>query len=158
MSSSDSGANIDHECDLFLLSSRQPYSAQDALDAFARQGDRNRDGWGIGGYVGGNAKVLRTNHSALNFQGPSAEYVSAARDMSSSILLGHLRLTSAGDNRPENNHPFELSFLGYEWLFCHNGTSHAASRLVPPSGQQLDFHQRVPRFRIGADRLGNHCR
>jgi hypothetical protein len=44
-------ADAAHGCDLFLLSSHQPYYGDRILPAFARNGRRNMDGWGIGSYV-----------------------------------------------------------------------------------------------------------
>jgi predicted glutamine amidotransferase len=122
-----------HECDLFLMSSHHAYAAQRALPKFARKGSRNMDGWGIGYYAAGEGRVLRSADAALDpTRGDvSREFAIAVQAVSSPVLLGHLRLSSHGAVRPENNHPFKLGYLGYDWLLIHNGTAQRAEELVP---------------------------
>jgi predicted glutamine amidotransferase len=57
--------------------------------------------------------------------------------VSSPIFLGHLRLTSRGSQRRENNHPFSLTFLGYDWLLIHNGSARRHEQLVSPDERLL---------------------
>jgi len=125
----------DHECDLFLLSSHRAYSAENALAQFAKLGARNVDGWGIGRYTDGVAKVLRSERPALDAADARAnlsrEFAVAVEVVSSPVLLGHLRLASTGAPRKVNNHPFKLNFLGYDWLLVHNGTAHRHEDLSP---------------------------
>lgn len=52
-------------------------------------------------------------------------------------IMGHLRLTSAGSIRTENNHPFTLNFLGYDWLLAHKGTADRPDRLVDVDERHL---------------------
>src|SRR3712207_724612 len=118
----------DHECDLFLLSSHHPYTANHALASFAQRGLRNVHGWGIGSYVDGATRVLRSADPALTYAASegrllSREFAVAMQAIASPTILGHLRLTSCGETRVENNHPFTLPFLGYQWLLVHNGTA-----------------------------------
>lgn len=123
-----------HECDLFLLSSDTAYSAELALAAFARFGKSNVDGWGIGWWNNNRARVLRSERPALDdgqLGNLSREFAIAIQAVSAPVLLGHLRLTSRGGTRVENNHPFRLNYLGYDWLLAHNGTAHNAERLIP---------------------------
>lgn len=129
--------DIDHECDLFLLSSHQPYYGDRILPSFARNGRRNMDGWGIGSYVDGHAQVLRRAEPAVQGENLSAEFAVAVEAVSSPIILGHLRLTSRGSQRRENNHPFRLNFLGYDWLLIHNGSARRHVQLVPPDERLL---------------------
>lgn len=119
-----------HECDLFLLSSHQRYYADRILSEFARRGERNFHGWGIGSYINGNAKVIRTDEPAFNHN-LSREFSVAISAVSSPIILGHLRLTSRGSIHPENNHPFKLHFLNYDWLLIHNGSAYKHDSLIP---------------------------
>jgi predicted glutamine amidotransferase len=58
-------------------------------------------------------------------------FARAVEETSSPIILGHLRFTSCGETRVQNNHPFGLSFLGYHWLLIHNGTARRHEELVP---------------------------
>lgn len=115
-----------HDCDLFLMTGHFPYVADRLLPEFARIGRPNIDGWGIGCYVNGIAKVVRSDQPATQSNGykheVSSAFLKAVEATSSPITLGHLRSTSSGETRVENNHPFKLSFLGYDWLLIHNGT------------------------------------
>lgn len=113
-----------HECDLFLFSSFQPYTVNRSLKNFARLGERNINGWGIGYYSNGESKVVRSNRRALDdYETISDGFTYSCDVIESNVVLGHLRLSSAGDNRVQNNHPFKLHFLDYDWLFIHNGTA-----------------------------------
>src|SRR5437868_5017718 len=103
-----------HECDLFLLSSHVPYVADRILPGFARKGCRNIHGWGIGSYAGSEARVVRRSEPAASDVSLSKEFATEVEVISSPIILGHLRLTSRGQTRVENNHPFRLNFLGYD--------------------------------------------
>ena len=51
------------------------------------------------------------------------EFSIAVEAISGPTILGHLRLTSWGRTTRENNHPFLLNFLGYDWLLIHNGSA-----------------------------------
>jgi len=129
-----------HECDLFLLTSHHPYAATRALAEFASRGRRNVDGWGIGSYVDGQARVLRSADAAfppssVSTAQLSREFAIAIQAVTSETILGHLRLTSSGETRVENNHPFMLPFLGYQWLLIHNGTGRR--NLIPHEDRLL---------------------
>jgi predicted glutamine amidotransferase len=123
----------DHECDLFLMSSHRAYEANNALAEFARRGSRNIHGWGIGSYAAGGARVLRSEIAATEGTTLSREFSIAIQAVSSPVILGHLRLTSRGATRIENNHPFTLHFLGCDWLCIHNGSATVHEQLVPPA-------------------------
>ena len=135
-----SEANQAHECDLFLFTSHHPYYADNALKEFAFRGSSNIDGWGIGSYNGGRANVLRSADWALRTgRAVSQEFGIAVQAVCSPVILGHLRLTSRGARRVENNHPFILNFLDYDWTFIHNGTAMKYRELVP-RGEHLLFN------------------
>lgn len=136
----------DHECDLFLLSSHRAYVANKALPEFALLGNRNIDGWGIGHYVDSSARTIRSQEKAVRGGRASATFATAAECIASPIILGHLRTASQGSRRVENNHPFMLHFLDYDWLLIHNGT---ASRHEFMSGQErllIDSDSDTPRI------------
>lgn len=124
-----------HECDLFLLSSRGAHRAPHALRHFALRGAANHDGWGLGAFRDGRATVLRSHRPATQAQATTAEFAAAAAASESPVLLGHLRWASCAAVRPENNHPFQLHFLGRDWLFAHNGT--ASRRDLVPAERRL---------------------
>jgi predicted glutamine amidotransferase len=127
----------DHECDLFLLSSHRAYLADRILPEFARQGCRNIHGWGLGTYSERRALVVRRSDPATDGQSLGREFATAVEAIIGSTILGHLRLTSRGRTRPENNHPFVLNFLGYDWLLIHNGSARNHELLVPRSERLL---------------------
>lgn len=126
-----------HECDLFVLSSHHPWLAHRSLDSFARLGSRNVHGWGIGSYRDGKANVVKSELAAFDSNEVSREFKMAMKAVCSEIIIGHLRLTSSGGTRIENNHPFKLSFLGYDWLMIHNGTGYTIHQLVHESQRLL---------------------
>src|SRR5437763_1733423 len=98
----------DHECVLFLLSSHRSYLADRILPEFARQGARNIHGWGLGTYADDHAIVVRRSESATEETSLGREFATAVEAMTGTTILGHLRLTSRGRTRRENNHPFRL--------------------------------------------------
>src|SRR5581483_8711806 len=87
------------------------------------------------------ARVLRSADAATQpdraGETLSREFAIAVQAVSSSVIVGHLRLTSCGATRRENNHPFQLPFLGSEWLFIHNGTARNPESLVPRNERLL---------------------
>jgi predicted glutamine amidotransferase len=113
----------EHECDLFLLSSFHPYRATNALRSFALDGHRNVHGWGVGGWHGRRAVVVRRDTPAARSGDLADSFAAAVEASASEVLVGHLRLASRGAQTRENNHPFMLHFLGYDWLLAHNGTA-----------------------------------
>jgi len=122
----------DHECDLFLMSSHQAYDANNALAEFARRGARNIHGWGIGSYSDRTARILRSEAPATDGIDLSREFAIAIQAVNSPVILGHLRRTSRGTTKRENNHPFLLNFLGYDWLCIHNGSASRDKQFLPP--------------------------
>ncbi len=136
-----------HECDLFLLTSHAPYIADRILPEFARQGSRNMDGWGIGYYAGNQAHTVRRATRAVESGSLSAEFATAVEVVSSPTILGHLRLTSRGETRVDNNHPFQLDFLGFQWLLIHNGSARRHEELIRRSERLLtDADNDTPRL------------
>lgn len=133
----EEGLDEFHECDLFLLSSHHPWIADFSLDSFARLGRRNIHGWGIGSYRNGKANIVKSELAAHDLRDVSREFKVAMKAVSSEIIIGHLRLTSSGGTRIDNNHPFKLNFLGYDWLMIHNGTGREIHQLVPESERLL---------------------
>ena len=95
-----------HNCDLFLLSSHRPYFARESLREFAVLGRRNSNGWGLGSFEEGRANVIRSADSAL---GPNSggdvtsQFRVAMNATCSPTILGHLRMTSSGRSRVEND-------------------------------------------------------
>lgn len=153
----------EHNCDLFLLSSHRPYHAKESLSKFAILGERNADGWGIGSYDNGNADIIRSADPALgqSYENKevSREFKIAMNATCSATILGHLRLTSSGGSRVENNHPFKLNFLAYDWLLIHNGTAKDKEKLVPGAERLLlESDSDTPRvFEFLRQRIMDYC-
>jgi len=121
------------------MSSHHAYLADQILPRFALEGRRNIHGWGIGSFSDGHAEVLRSEEPATkeNLSEVTKRFRMAVESARSNLILGHLRLTSSGSIGPENNHPFKLSFLGYDWLLVHNGTASDPDSLVRPEERLL---------------------
>jgi len=87
------------------------------------------DGWGISGYLGGNAVYFgRSEKSAID---DFINYDAACHKAilsNTRILITHLRKATEGVDKIENTHPF----IYKEWVFCHNGTIHGSEKLVLP--------------------------
>ena len=102
--------DVQHECDLFLMTSHYPYYGDNILAEFARQGIRNMDGWGIAGYNNGKVKIIKSAEPAVKSNSHnviSNEFAVAIDSISGEVVLGHLRLTSMGKTIVENNHNSE---------------------------------------------------
>jgi predicted glutamine amidotransferase len=135
-----------HECDLFLMSSNNSYHANNSLADFARLGSRNINGWGIGFYQDGRSRVVKSELRAVEDGNINNTFAKVSEVVSSNIILGHLRFTSRGSNIPQNNHPFQLKFLDYDWLLIHNGSVSSGINLVPLERQLLlDSNSDSPR-------------
>ncbi len=109
-------------CDLFALSARRQYSAPKALPIFALQGRKNMDGWGIGYYRNSKAFVEK---SASQVYVPGMLHDSfqrLARVVRSNIIISHVRFRTSGPVDECHAHPFVMRFLGYDWIFAHNGS------------------------------------
>jgi predicted glutamine amidotransferase len=111
-------------CRLFAIRANQPASVGDHLVSAAhslmRQGCRDRrgecheNGWGIGYFVEGLPRVVRSVLPAF----ADAGYRRAAESLSSDTVLAHVRNASVGAVTEANCHPFVWG----KWLFAHNGT------------------------------------
>src|SRR5262245_4146754 len=112
-------------CRLFALRSNHSTCIRGSLvtaphsllhqSACDRRGESHTDGWGIGFYDDrGQSHRIRSEKPA----GEDVRFRQAAEEVSSTMLLAHVRQASAGGVALRNTHPF-----GYgQWLFAHNGT------------------------------------
>ncbi len=100
---------------------------------FRELGKNNPDGWGIGWYERGEAKIFKEACSSKE----SKKYESACRKIKSHLIIEHVRLASCGNICEENSHPFTF----HNWIFAHNGgvKKHKSLRekLVASYGENL---------------------
>lgn len=131
--------HVNHDCDLFLMSSHSAYYANNSLYNFAKYGKSNIDGWGIGYYIDSRSQIKKSSEPVYNTKTHNLnnEFSELIKKISSTIILGHLRLASRGAVMEENNHPFPLNFLNYDWLFVHNGTAYNTDKFGSKTGYIL---------------------
>ena len=85
-----------------------------ADNALRFQSHKHPHGWGIGWYEGGAPLVRRGILPAHSDEG----FMSAGREVRSTVVIAHVREASVGPVLHQNTHPF----LHGRWLFAHNGT------------------------------------
>jgi predicted glutamine amidotransferase len=112
-------------CDLFALSAQKDYSAPDFLPAFAVQSKKNMDGWGIGFFRKQQALVERSAEQIYDSGQIHDSFQRLARVVKSRIIICHVRFRTSGLVDECHAHPFVLNFVGYQWLFAHNGKAPA---------------------------------
>ena len=94
----------------------------DAPDSLAVQSRRNPDGAGIGVFdAGGRATVDKQPIAAWD----DMEFATAARDLTGTTFVAHVRHASTGGHTVANTHPFEQQGR----LFAHNGVVQGLDRL-----------------------------
>jgi predicted glutamine amidotransferase len=95
-----------------------------AANALRFQSHRHPHGWGIGWYEAG-VPVIRRGLLPAH---ADRAFVDAAREVSSPVVIAHVRDASVGPVATENTHPFQHG----RWMFAHNGTvaRYARSRRV----------------------------
>src|SRR5581483_11165716 len=91
-----------------------PHSLTTQSCSDVEEGLCHQDGWGIGYYVDGQPRRVRSAKAALG----DPQYKEKAESLASSTLLGHVRRASAGSVAVRNSHPFVRG----RWMFAHNGT------------------------------------
>lgn len=108
------------------------FSMLEAGNRFKHLARNNPDGWGLGWYRHGEARIYKKEGNALN----SDEFDSKVKEINSKIVIAHVRRASSGCSRRENSHPF-----GYKnWIFAHNGTVNKKTLLDlldPPFNQHF---------------------
>jgi predicted glutamine amidotransferase len=99
----------------------------DAPDSLAAQSHRNPDGTGIGVF---GADGLPTVDKQPMAAWDDAAFASAARDLTGTTFVAHVRHASTGGHTTANTHPFEQEGR----LFAHNGVIEGLAQLE----QRLD--------------------
>ncbi len=108
-------------CELFAISSRDPVSADFALERFARRGGQegpHKDGWGIAAYEG--PDVFRLREPIAAAESELVRYVDR-HIPPSRLIITHIRLATRGTRALKNTQPFQRELGGRVHLFAHNG-------------------------------------
>jgi predicted glutamine amidotransferase len=106
-------------CRLFAMTGgreavRATFWLLEAPDSLGAQSRRNPDGTGLGGFdTAGHPRVDKQPMAGYD----DTAFATAARDVSSTTFLAHVRYASTGSVAWENTHPFEQRGR----LFAHNG-------------------------------------
>lgn len=78
----------------------------------------HKDGWGIVAYKKGNVVYFVKSKDNAFDDKKYLKSVDKIEKINPSVIVGHLRKSSCGLNKKENNHPF----IKGNYVFCHNGT------------------------------------
>lgn len=111
-------------CRMFALRANQPTRVENSLLAAAHslqrqsscdlRGRCHDSGWGIGYYVEGQPRRVRSTVPA----GQDPRFRETAGSLTAATVLAHVRLASSGSVAERNTHPF----IHGRWTFAHNGT------------------------------------
>jgi predicted glutamine amidotransferase len=104
-------------------------AARPFIESFRELGHANPDGWGIGAYVHGQPKLLRSTMSAV--EDPMFGRPAWLEDAPSAIM--HLRKATVGEVSIANTHPF---LVGSN-ITAHNGTFGAVDAVEARLGDDL---------------------
>jgi glutamine amidotransferase len=102
-------------CRLLGFVANKPVDLEFSLERFKGFSDINPDGWGIGWYENGAAKVYKQGISAKDRQ---SELPRLAKAVISKMIISHVRSGTGAPPLEVNSHPFEFK----NWLFAHNGS------------------------------------
>lgn len=107
-------------CELLALSFNQPVAPDISFRAFRHRGTGNPDGWGLAFYSDESAQVFKEPICAGQSQ--LSDFLRNYPFVQSKIVIGHVRLATAGNVSRRNTHPFTREYGGCEYVFAHNGT------------------------------------
>lgn len=104
-------------CRLFGLMASEPvsiwFSMLRAPNALIKQSQLHRDGWGIGYYEDGQAKVSKEPLPAVT----SREFTKVSEQARSTQFVAHVRRLTTGGLDLNHTHPFRMD----NWMLAHNG-------------------------------------
>jgi len=101
-------------CRLLGIIANKPVDLEFSLTRFREKAKYNPDGWGIGWYEGGEARIFKQGVSALS---PESRFQELSRSVRSKIIICHVRKGTHGMPAERNSHPFRHGC----WIFAHNG-------------------------------------
>lgn len=116
-------------CELLGMECNVPTDIAFSFAGLRRRGGgtaHHQDGWGLALYEGRAARVFLEPAAASN--SPLARFV-AENPIKTLLAIGHIRKRTRGAVSLANTHPFVRELWGRHWVFAHNGTVRAASKL-----------------------------
>ena len=102
-------------CRLLGVVANKPVDLHFSLDRFKQFAAGNPDGWGVGWYEDSLASVFKRGMTATS---PASQFNKVSKDVSSKIIVAHVRKGTKGEPSERNSHPFSCK----NWLFAHNGS------------------------------------
>lgn len=102
-------------CRLLGLAANRAVDCEFSLGRFQELASSNPDGWGIGWYESGTARVHKEPVPADD---PESGYSTYSKEVRSNIIIAHVRRGTVGARSRLNSHPFQYQ----NWLFAHNGS------------------------------------
>lgn len=102
-------------CRLLGIIANKPVDLEFSLQKFKEFSIRNPDGWGIGWYEKGKAKVFKQGIKATDRE---SKLSILSKQVKSHIIISHVRKRTEGSASTANSHPFKFN----NWLFAHNGS------------------------------------
>ena len=122
-------------CELFGISTKTTYPANELLRSFITHSDEHHSGWGIALFHNGHASIEKEPVKAKDsrYLKERLRCLDQTGDM-----LAHIRLATVGYSVYENCHPFTgYDVSGRQWTLIHNGTLFGASDLSRYSSVQI---------------------
>jgi len=101
-------------CRLLGVIANKPVDLEFSLGRFRKHAEQNPDGWGIGWYDEGKAKIFKEAISALQ----TDKLPALSKQVKSKIIIAHVRKGTRGAPSEVNSHPFVYD----NWIFAHNGS------------------------------------
>ncbi|MEM4295841.1 MAG: class II glutamine amidotransferase [Candidatus Anstonellales archaeon] len=102
-------------CRLLGIIANKPVDLEFSLGVFKEKfAAQNPDGWGIGWYKDGEAKIEKNCYSASK----NGKFSNYSKHVTSKIIIAHVRRGTGAKPAKENSHPFKCK----NWIFAHNGS------------------------------------
>ena len=116
-------------CELFGVSSREDFYANDYLKAFYAHSDFHPHGWGLA-CVSRNSALVEKESVKASTSNYLRERLS--QPITEKLLLAHIRYATIGNVEYKNCHPFTgRDSTGRRWTLIHNGTIFDYPALYP---------------------------
>jgi len=109
-------------CELLGLTFNKQINPTFSFAGLLSGSDKNPEGWGIGYYPENGATASIFKEAVTGNESHLAQYLQSYRNLSSKIIIGHIRKSSSGKVNHSNTHPFDRYFNSRQWLLAHNGT------------------------------------